>query len=179
MSCYYLRNSLYSSACCLKLVYILFLQAYIENKESNIMPWIIDVRDIGRAHVLAAEVKLPRCLGEACSGSIWAVNLHLQWSFGGVCSAWCCKLIGLLCLNAFTLLIQPADDRLTITLACHSGIRGMFATLLTKLRCLWSVFDSMWASRHFNLRRMLFSGPGRAWALYCEQCGDDLHQGRP
>ena len=34
------------------------MQAFIENREDNIMPWIVDVRDIGRAHVLAAEVTL-------------------------------------------------------------------------------------------------------------------------
>ncbi len=31
-------------------------QAFIENREDTIIPWIVDVRDIGRAHVLAAEV---------------------------------------------------------------------------------------------------------------------------
>ncbi len=32
------------------------MQAFIENRGDNMIPWIVDVRDIGRAHVLAAEV---------------------------------------------------------------------------------------------------------------------------
>jgi len=31
-------------------------QDFIENSKDQMMPWIVDVRDIGRAHVLAAEV---------------------------------------------------------------------------------------------------------------------------
>ena len=36
-------------------------QAFIENTDVDIMPYQIDVRDIGKAHVLAAEVPLPVC----------------------------------------------------------------------------------------------------------------------
>jgi hypothetical protein len=32
-------------------------QDFIENRKDQMMPWIVDVRDIGRAHVLAAEVR--------------------------------------------------------------------------------------------------------------------------
>ena len=35
------------------------VQAFIENTKVDIMPFQVDVRDIGRAHVLAAEVRLP------------------------------------------------------------------------------------------------------------------------
>ena len=60
------------------------MKGFIEGTSTNIMPWQIDVRDIGRAHVRAAEVR------HACSSlplahaavlqprSYCVVIIHLQ-----------------------------------------------------------------------------------------------------
>ena len=45
-------------SCNIYLTRVGFLQAFVENRDaSGMMPWIVDVRDIGRAHVRAAEVR--------------------------------------------------------------------------------------------------------------------------
>lgn len=36
--------------------------AIIEGKGGSIMPWVCDVRDIGRGHVAGIEVCLPPCM---------------------------------------------------------------------------------------------------------------------
>ena len=54
-----------------------FLQAFVENRDaSGIMPWIVDVRDIGRAHVRAAEV----CGHLFYSQCLHASTVCMQWT---------------------------------------------------------------------------------------------------
>ncbi len=79
-------------------------QDFIENSKDQMMPWIVDVRDIGRAHVLAAEVGAHA--GEDFSGL--CLHAHLQHSARDGCPP--CAAAELCCCAAPLIIIIASID---------------------------------------------------------------------